>query len=238
MLERSSGRSNDDVIAISNIACHNGLNGAALIGRSLARCDGVAYMRARCHMDPTTKLDQSPGEMPPSTDPPQNPPVGEEPPWGTEFDPARAWATIQKLRGIEDEYNTLKRQQADAEKAQKLAADEALAEQQRFEELAENRLAEIESLRPEAERATRYEAALQRYLDVEREGLPAHILKLLDQMAVDEQLAYIAENREALKGSGSENRHAIPRTPNGSAAPATSTDIRNRYLKQAGVEPQ
>lgn len=49
---------------------------------------------------------------------------GETPPWGENFDPKRAWSTIQNLRRFEEESKELRKQN------QKLA-DEKLSEQER-----------------------------------------------------------------------------------------------------------
>lgn len=56
----------------------------------------------------------------------------------------------------------------------------------------------LEKLSPKAEKADRYEAALNTLLEKEREGLPEHITSLLDGRDPDEQLSWIAENREAI----------------------------------------
>ena len=55
-----------------------------------------------------------------------------------------------------------------------------------------------EELQPKAEKADRYEAALNSLLEKEREGLPEHITSLLDGRDPDQQLSWIAENREAI----------------------------------------
>ncbi len=154
------------------------------------------------------------------------------PPWGDDFDPARAWRTIQNLRKVEEEYDKLRRQVEEAEAVQRKAEEDALAEQEQFKELAEKRSAELEELKPKAEAAARYETALRTFLDAEREGLPSHILTLLDRMEPDEQLAYIAEHRETLQPS---TKSGLPETPGGNAKPETVDDIEKKYLKQAGV---
>lgn len=154
------------------------------------------------------------------------------PPWGDDFNPARAWRTIQNLRKVEEEYDRLRRQVAEAEAEQRKAEEDALAEQEQFKELAEKRATELEELKPRADAAERYETALRTFLDAEREGLPAHILTLLDRMEPDEQLAYIAEHREALRPP---SKSGLPETPGGNAKPETVDDIEKKYLKQAGV---
>lgn len=181
--------------------------------------------------------DQPQGEKPTSDDPQTDPKGGETPPWGDQFDPARAWATIQNLRKTEGEYTKLRKQVDDAEAERKRAEEAALAEQQKFQELADKRQSEIDELRPKAESAERFKTALQKYLDAEREGLPTHIITLLDRMDVDEQLAYIAENRDTLKPEQEEQRQGVPPTRTGKKqSPTTRDDIRDKYLKDAGVQ--
>jgi hypothetical protein len=59
-----------------------------------------------------------------------------------------------------------------------------------------------EALKVEKDKAERYEAALNSMLEKEREGIPEHYIPLLDKMDPDEQLAYIAQNREAIAQAG------------------------------------
>ena len=112
--------------------------------------------------------------------------------------------------------------EADAAETQRKATEAAeaaqLAAQQKWQELAEKREAEIRSLEGQlAEgktregRLTRLEAALTAQLETQRAGLPAHLLLLLDKMPVEEQLEYLAANAAALRpvGAGA----GIPATP-------------------------
>lgn len=179
--------------------------------------------------DPTGKPSET---LEPPTNPTPTPPSDETPPWGKDFDPARAWATIQTLRKVEDEHKALKRQVDEAEAEKRKAEEASLAERQEFKALAEKRQADLDALKPQADKAARYETALKALLDTERAGLPAHILPLLDRMEPDEQLAYIAENRATLKPA---SKDGIPGTPDGNRHPETVEDIKNRYLKQAGA---
>ncbi|HBY46019.1 MAG TPA: hypothetical protein DEU95_06260 [Chloroflexi bacterium] len=185
----------------------------------------------------TEETTGKPGEtlVPPTTEPPspQTPPAGEMPPWGKDFDAARAWATIQGLRKVEDEHKALKRQVDESTAEARKAEDVALAEQKKFEELATKRQSDLDALKPKADKADRYETALKALLTTEREGLPAHILPLLDRMEPDEQLAYIAQNRETLKPASTTG---VPPTPPGNRQPETAEDIKNRYLKKAGIQ--
>lgn len=123
----------------------------------------------------------------------------------------------QRFKEVIDQLNELKQWRAEQEKAAKAAEKEAeqaeadrLAQQQKFEELAEKRSKKIgeletriESLTGErtalSERAERAEQALGDYLATLTEGLPAHILSLLEKLDVVEQLEYITANHQELK---------------------------------------
>lgn len=87
----------------------------------------------------TTPEGSTEGETtPPEGDAPGTKPEGSEtPPWGDDFDPARAWQTIQNLRNSEKD---LKAYKAEAERAAKEKADAEKTEVQRLTE----RLAELE----------------------------------------------------------------------------------------------
>lgn len=79
-------------------------------------------------------------------------------------------STVEAYRGIEEASST------EADKLQK----------------------QLDKLSPRAEKAERYEKVLNTLLEKEREGLPEHITSLLDGRDPDAQLAWIAENREAI----------------------------------------
>lgn len=63
---------------------------------------------------------------------------------------------------------------------------------------AEKLQKKLEKLSPKAERADELEKVLTTFLEREREGVPEHIIALLDRMDVTEQLAYLAEHKENL----------------------------------------
>lgn len=149
------------------------------------------------------------------------------PPWGNDFDPQRAWNTIQNLRKFEDEAAALRKDKEEREKSEQAAERKRLEENQEFQKIAESTQAELDSLKPTAEKAERYEAALKRHLDVERDGLPAHILTLLDRMDVADQLEYIAENRETLRPQEN-NRKGVPDTPKPSGSQSEEQDRKAR----------
>jgi len=179
--------------------------------------------------DPTT------GKTP-ATDDPTNPAASKTPPADNpkdaksdetpdDFDKDRAMELIKKLRATEREHNAL---------LKKIETDEEakLAEQNQFKELAEKRKAELDEAQKKADEADRYRSSLETYLKAEREGIPEHILPLLDKMDVVDQLDYIAENRETLKGET--KRDGVPATPKDkSKAPekgeAAKQYVSNRY---------
>lgn len=144
---------------------------------------------------------------------------GERQPDNNGGDPARLSLTTEQLneriarardQGARDALN---RQQADA--------DQALADQRRFEELATTRQTVIEQLQTQVtDLNTRLEAAeasltdaqktLQRHVDELTKEIPEHIRKLLSKMSLQEQMDYLAEHHDDLA------------KPRNSAVPATA----------------
>lgn len=102
--------------------------------------------------------------------------------------------------------------EAKAQKDREATEAEALKEQSKFKELAEQREKQLAELEPVKARAERYEAALKTHLDAERKSLPAHITGLLDKLDPADQLEWIAANREAL-GEPGEKPPAAKGTP-------------------------
>jgi hypothetical protein len=75
--------------------------------------------------------------MPEPIDPAVVPPVAPaEPPWGADFDPARAWTTIQTLREAEKERNALRGQVAELAPQAKQFRDAEEASKTESERLA------------------------------------------------------------------------------------------------------
>lgn len=91
-----------------------------------------------------------------------------------------------------------RKSQEAADKARKEAEEKALADNAKWQELAEKREKELGEVAPYKERAERYEAALNAQLTKAREGLPKAVLTLLDRLDAAEQLEYIAQNRDEL----------------------------------------
>lgn len=105
-----------------------------------------------------------------------------------------------------EDRKKLEKAQREAAKDQDEAEQKRLIEQQEWQKLAEQRqakIAEIEKqvseMTPFKERVERYGKALMAHLETQRQGLPAHVLTLLDKLDPAEQLEYIAANAEALK---------------------------------------
>lgn len=105
--------------------------------------------------------------------------------------------------------------EAEAQKLKEKAEAEALAQNQKWQELAqkhegtiktlEAKLAEVESAQQTLDR---YKGALEAHLKTQREGLPAHILALLDKLDAVDQLEYIAANAGELR-----KKVKVPGTP-------------------------
>jgi CRISPR/Cas system-associated endonuclease/helicase Cas3 len=117
-----------------------------------------------------------------------------------------------------------RKQEAAAQKAKDEAEAKALAEQQKWQELAqkhEKKLSELEgelsttstAVESAKEKAERYEKALQAHLKAQREGLADHILALLDKLDPVEQLEYIATNKDALVGKQANTGGGVPPSP-------------------------
>ena len=117
---------------------------------------------------------------------------------GEEFDKDRAMATIKKLREFEKTAKTQLKELEDLKAAQTKAEEDALKKQGDWQKLHQQEKDRADGLEAHKAKAEKLEAALTKQLTKEREGLPKHVLTLLDKLDPAEQLEYIAENREAL----------------------------------------
>jgi myosin heavy subunit len=159
-----------------------------------------------------------------------DPPAGETPPADFETWLKSQPEEVQKrfedhTAGLKNALNSEREKKRELEKAEKdrkaneqAEAEKRLKEQGEYKQLAEQhaaKIAELETqlaqLAPATERVKVLETALGKYLAKEREGLPPHILALLDSLSVDKQLEYITNNRQALKPAAPTG--AIPPTP-------------------------
>lgn len=120
-----------------------------------------------------------------------------------------------RFKEVNDTLNELRQWKAEQEKVQEKARKEAekaeaerLKKGQEWEQLAEQRQQRIDELEPIKERAERYEAALKKRLATEREGLPKHIIALLDRLDPAEQLEWLADNHEAISKPTAPNTNA------------------------------
>jgi hypothetical protein len=107
---------------------------------------------------------------------------------------------------IDDRLKSERKKLVDAtDKARREAEEKSLADNAKWQELAEKRakdleaataaLADVDALKSTSEAQA---AALGRYLDAERKGLPDHIIGLLDKLPPLQQLEWLAENKTKL----------------------------------------
>lgn len=128
-----------------------------------------------------------------------------------------------------------KKAEGAAQKAREEAESKALADQAKFQELAEKRaekLKELETstadltgkLETTAQKAERYEKALGLMLAEQRKRVPDHLHTLLDKLDPVEQLEWIAGNADKLTGA-----NGVPATPK----PAAGLNDAQREKAQA-----
>lgn len=179
---------------------------------------------------PTPTIDETP-----KTDDQQTPPAET---------PKESKGKVYTEAELKDEIERrLKSQKSAIEAAQakerKQQEDAALAQQGEYQKLAEERqqrIGELERQIAESETVTsqrdRYKGTLAKFLAKEREGLPAHILKLLDRMDEADQLDYIAENADDLKPAAeSKNGAHVPSSPK-PTEPGVMTDAERDRRRQ------
>jgi hypothetical protein len=141
-------------------------------------------------------------------------------------DGGRTFSQAEVDRIIKDRLEREKgKTEAAAQKAKEEAEAAALAKNQEFEALAAKRAEQLAAL--ESEKGTvatqleavtgerdRYKTAVEAHLATQREGLPPHIIALLDRLDPVDQLEYIAANREHLGAAGANGKGAhVPATP-------------------------
>jgi hypothetical protein len=146
---------------------------------------------------------------------------GEKPDGSEGKPPERAFTQAEVDQIVKDRLERERKKAADDAKKSKDATDaQALKEQAKWQELAEKheaRVKELETalesggkdLEAQAGQTKRFEAALQKFLDEQRKGLPAHIVSLLDKLDAVDQLEYIAANAETLRKTPG----GVPPTP-------------------------
>lgn len=141
----------------------------------------------------------------------------------------------------QDEVNRIVKDRLDRERQKakddrKKADDDAEAKrleaQQEFKQLADKRQerildleAQVGTLEQITSERDELQTALQGYLDKERDGLPEHILSLLNDLSPVKQLAWISANRASL---GKQNGRGIEPTPKGQSDPRISDEERRK----------
>jgi hypothetical protein len=120
---------------------------------------------------------------------------------------------------VKDRLERAKRKADDeATKAKSEADAKALAEQGEWKTLAEQRQAEITTLTATVESQKAHEKTIERLttvlksrLEVDRKGLPQHIIALLDRLDVADQMEWLATNLDALKVADTKTAGTPPR---------------------------
>ena len=149
-----------------------------------------------------------------------------------------------RFKTVNDQLAELKKWKAEQDKAAtaaKKAADAAetarLAEQGKFKELADQANAKASELEPFRDKAARYEGALGKLLAKERDGLPKHILPLLDKLDPAEQLEYIAEHKAELGKPAAPNLNAKDGQGGGDGKSLSEAE-RKELAARYGVKPE
>jgi hypothetical protein len=165
-------------------------------------------------------------ETPETTDAPatEQPPVDAtgEPNGGNPAEQPISFASRDELdayitESLKERLAREEKKRKDAEeKAARKGAEEALAKNEQFKELAETRAQTILELESKVGTLDQLEAerdeltgVLNEFLQKEREGIPAHVTALLDELSPVKQLRYIAANR----ASFSQKTNGVPATP-------------------------
>jgi hypothetical protein len=136
--------------------------------------------------------------------------------------PEETYTKADVERIVKDRLERAQRKAAEQQEAARREAEaKALAEQGEFKTLAEQRQAEIDELHARikdadtlAKERDRYAGALKAQLQAAKDGLPPHIVTILDKLDPVEQLEWIAANREHLrKGDGVGSPNPGTKTP-------------------------
>lgn len=148
-------------------------------------------------------MTEAPVETPPEAPAtPEAQPAPEAPPWGDDFDPARAWHTIQTLREAERERDRLRGQVVTPEQQQQLEEYQALVEASKSE--AQRQQEALAAATREAETAR---ADAIRYRAAATYGIPADHFDLLGA-GTEQEITARAEKLAGLLGA-----QAAPQTP-------------------------
>lgn len=147
-------------------------------------------------------------------------PPASETPVEEPFDKERAMATIAKLREQEKRAKQLERELAELKTAEDKAKEDALAEQAQFKQLADKRADKIvelskqlEQIEPLTQERDQLAAVVGDLVKQQREGLPEHVIELLEGKSAVEQLAWITKHRETLTGRTGGPTTGVPGLP-------------------------
>jgi hypothetical protein len=121
---------------------------------------------------------------------------------GRYFASKKDYEAAIKARSDERLERARKKHERELEQAHTEAQSQKLAEEKKWEELAEHRATEIQQLKPKAEKADRLEAAFATHLEKAREGLSSAILDLLNNMDPLDQLNWIAAHGAEFVSTG------------------------------------
>jgi molecular chaperone GrpE (heat shock protein) len=147
-------------------------------------------------------------------------------------------SALDKEREAREKFEKAEKEAA---KAREKAEQEALEKNQEFQKLAEQRAAKvaelekaISELEPVKGNLERYQKALEAHLKAQREGLPAHIVALLDKLDVVEQLEWIAANREALAGDEKKSPPGVPPNPKSGGGKEPNPEDKQKAQERTG----
>lgn len=169
---------------------------------------------------------------------------GQQPPAGGNDAPPTSWEAVfehprfKQLNEAKKTAEATLKQLQDAAAKQTAEAEAAtkkqLEEQQQFQQLYQQETAKAAELGGKLEalgrQVTAYETAVSGYLAKEKDGLPAHILSLLEKLPPLEQLDYIAANRAAL----GQPAGAPPASPNGEGGSQKADYVGDFLAKRRG----
>lgn len=96
------------------------------------------------------------------------------------------------------ELKKLQKAQAEAAKQEQKRQEAELREQEKWRELAETQTKQISELEGYKVKAEAYLTVITSLLETEREGLPEHIIALLDNLDPVKQLEWLAKNKSEL----------------------------------------
>lgn len=156
--------------------------------------------------DATTQVDEAPEaqEAESSTQDEQNDDNAQE---ALDLEAARKLRSENK--SLRDRLRDIESKMTDAEKAQQKAEEDQLAEQEKWQDLAEKRAARLLELEPLEPRVTEiekerdsYKSALQAHVDAQLASVPEHITELLSDRDPIEQMEWLDKHAETFRKQG------------------------------------